>query len=202
MRYVPSRGIIHRDLKPSNILLDKKHHHVQICDFGSSRFRDVDSTLTQQVGTPQYMAPEMYEEPPYDSKVDVFSFGLIFYEILTGHPVFSPDLTAHKMVKKVLSKERSDLPPDVPGFIVNLIQMCWLPDPTDRPSFSDILAILEGTEFRISNNVNSNQVRSFLSWSESPPALILPPHEGKQNRNEEECDFDDQRIYLEEDGDA
>jgi serine/threonine protein kinase len=61
MQYVHSKGVIHQDLKPNNILLEGTGDHVRICDFHLSRVVDLPKTFTQCVGTPHYMAPEMYE---------------------------------------------------------------------------------------------------------------------------------------------
>jgi serine/threonine protein kinase len=162
MKYVPSHGIIHRDLKPSNVLLDSESHRVHICDFGSSRFLSTESTLTQQVGSPRYMAPVMYEEAEYDSKVDVFSFGLIAYEVVSGQAVFSGNLTPPQIMKKVLSDWRPGFPEHVAMWVRELIGSCWSCDPARRPSFWDILATLESHNFKIVGGVDSTEVRRFL----------------------------------------
>lgn len=78
MSYLHSRNppIVHRDLKSANILLDD-HYHVRIADFGLSRILEEGGrTLTKVVGTPQWMAPESLRGESYDSKADVFSFGV------------------------------------------------------------------------------------------------------------------------------
>jgi serine/threonine protein kinase len=163
MKYVHSHGIIHRDLKPSNVLLDSVTHRVHICDFGSSRFLLTESTLTQQTGTPCYMAPEMYEDVEYDFKVDVFSFGLIAYEIVAGQPFFSRNLRPEQIMKKVLSDWRPSFPEHVAMWVRELISLCWSGDPARRPSFCEILATLESNDFKIVSGVGSMKVRRFLS---------------------------------------
>src|SRR5687767_5262146 len=101
-----STGIIHRDLKPGNILVVKGE--VKLLDFGLARLRDAvpaaaadprtatlpltaENTL---IGTPQYMAPEQLERREADSRSDIFAFGCVLYEILTGRPAFSGASTA------------------------------------------------------------------------------------------------------------
>ncbi|XP_073462515.1 probable serine/threonine-protein kinase DDB_G0277449 [Aquarana catesbeiana] len=83
------QGIVHQDIKPENILLDSSGH-VRIADFGLSEM-DVHSShaLTSIVGTPTYMAPEIYLEMPYGFAADYFSLGVIVYEMATGEYPFS-----------------------------------------------------------------------------------------------------------------
>jgi serine/threonine protein kinase len=162
MKYVHSRGIVHQDLKPSNILLDQETHQLPICDFGSSRLFSVESTLTQRIRTPQYMAPEMYEEEEYDFKVDVFAFGLILYEILTNNPVFGSNLNAQQIMHKVLTGERPNIPDDILAFVKSMTRSCWSTDRAARFSFTELFKILDENEFKICAGVDPAQVRLFI----------------------------------------
>lgn len=91
MKYLHSRGIIHRDLKPANILLNDELYP-RICDFGCSFISDKQLTETliksEEVGTPMYMAPEIFSDEPYSYKVDVYAFSMLAYEIITGEIPF------------------------------------------------------------------------------------------------------------------
>src|SRR5437588_5854511 len=82
------KGITHRDLKPANILVTKQHG-IKLLDFGLARIAaaSADSTLTQageRMGTPAYMAPEQWEGKSGDARTDIYCFGSVFYEMLTG----------------------------------------------------------------------------------------------------------------------
>src|SRR5215472_14040889 len=89
LQFAHDEGIVHRDIKPENILLDKKGR-VKIADFGIAKIMgsDAEPALTETkvaIGTPQYMAPEQVEKPEtVDHRADIFSLGVVFYEMLTG----------------------------------------------------------------------------------------------------------------------
>ena len=121
LQYAHDEGIVHRDIKPENILLDKKGR-VKIADFGLAKLlgqarRDFTLTGTQQVmGTPHYMAPEQMEQPQtVDHRADIYSLGVVFYEMLTGElPMgrFQPpsqkavlDVRLDEVVLRALEKE-------------------------------------------------------------------------------------------------
>jgi len=123
LQYAHEEGIVHRDIKPENILLNRKGQ-VRIADFGLAKLLDrpatrATSTLTkvgQQMGTPHYMAPEQIEHPSaVDHRADIYSLGVVFYEMLTGElPLgrFAPpsqkvqvDVRLDNVVLRTLEKE-------------------------------------------------------------------------------------------------
>ncbi len=121
LQYAHEEGIVHRDIKPENILLDKKGR-VKIADFGLAKLLDRPATVYtltqagQRMGTPHYMAPEQIEHPgQVDHRADIFSLGVVFYEMLTGElPLgrFAPpsqkvqvDVRLDKVVLRTLEKE-------------------------------------------------------------------------------------------------
>jgi serine/threonine protein kinase len=124
LQYAHDHGVVHRDIKPENVLLDKEGH-VKIADFGIAKLlgkegrRPEDLTLTDPshvMGTPQYMAPEQIERPlEVDHRADIYSLGVVFYQMLTGElPIgrFAPpskkvqiDVRLDEVVLRALEKE-------------------------------------------------------------------------------------------------
>lgn len=84
MAYLHGRNIIHCDLKSSNILIDE-NNKIKISDFGLSQFiKNKTENKFKKIGTPQWMAPEVIKDHVYDFSSDVFSFGMIIWELATG----------------------------------------------------------------------------------------------------------------------
>jgi len=121
LQFAHEEGIVHRDIKPENILLDKKGR-VKIADFGLAKLLDQPATVYtltqagQRMGTPHYMAPEQIEHPgQVDHRADIYSLGVVFYEMLTGElplgrfPLPSKkvhvDVRLDEVVLKTLEKE-------------------------------------------------------------------------------------------------
>jgi hypothetical protein len=143
MRYVHSQGILHRDLKPSNILLDD-NWRAKISDFGVSRPISAEDPPTADTGTIGYAAPEqLVENAPHTTKTDVFTFGLILYEIISGEPVFPTDETTMGFIRRLQSGDFPAIPEEFGSLMMSLIPRCWALSRKLRPSFEDIL-----TEFR------------------------------------------------------
>ena len=105
MEYIHSQGVIHRDLKPENILFDQDFC-VKIVDFGIACEEAYFDALAEDPGTFRWMAPEMIKHKPYGHKVDVYSFGLVLWEMATGripYEEMTPIKAAFAVVNKVLS---------------------------------------------------------------------------------------------------
>lgn len=90
INYLHKKGFVHRDLKPENICLDGTQ--VKIIDFGTARKFTKGKKLRQVIGTPFYMAPEIFNEKKYNEKADIWSCGIIMYILMTGKaPYFGND---------------------------------------------------------------------------------------------------------------
>ncbi|KAJ3678652.1 hypothetical protein LUZ60_002455 [Juncus effusus] len=141
MDYLHQCNIIHRDLKSANLLMDERQV-VKVADFGVARVKDQSGVMTAETGTYRWMAPEVIEHKPYDHKADVFSFGIVLWELLTGklpYEELTPLQAAVAVVQKGL---RPTIPDGTHPKIVELLEKCWQYDPSLRPNFSEILDIL------------------------------------------------------------
>ncbi|MED6179820.1 Serine/threonine-protein kinase sty46 [Stylosanthes scabra] len=142
MNYLHQHDIIHRDLKAANLLMDE-NGVVKVADFGVARVKAQSGVMTAETGTYRWMAPEVIEHKPYDHKADVFSFGIVLWELLTGklpYEYLTPLQAAIGVVQKGL---RPTIPKNTHPKFVELLERSWQQDPTLRPDFAEIIEILQ-----------------------------------------------------------
>ena len=148
MKYLHEINIIHRDLKPDNILLNDEFQPL-ITDFGFSKVFEPGHSFSQSqnCGTLTYTAPEILDNKKYDRKVDVYSFGITMFEVVTDSVTY-PDLF-NKKIKDYTFPDRVVNENYRPQFIYpikqefkDLIELCWSGDPNNRPSFNEIFNFL------------------------------------------------------------
>ncbi|XP_073028288.1 uncharacterized protein [Primulina eburnea] len=131
--------IIHRDLKSSNLLVDK-NWTVKVGDFGLSRLKH-ETYLTTKTGkgTPQWMAPEVLRNEPSDEKADVYSYGVILWELVTQKIPWE-NLNSMQVIGAVgFMNRRLEMPTDVDPQWASIIESCWLSEPQLRPSFQELM---------------------------------------------------------------
>ncbi|KAG5234126.1 hypothetical protein OIU77_000528 [Salix suchowensis] len=142
MQYLHSQGILHRDLKSENLLLGEDMS-VKVADFGISCLESHCGSARGFTGTYRWMAPEMIKEKQHTKKVDVYSFGIVLWELLTAMTPFD-NMTPEQAAFAVCQKNaRPPLPPKCPLAFSHLINRCWSSNPDKRPHFDQIVAILE-----------------------------------------------------------
>ncbi|KAK0581517.1 hypothetical protein LWI29_014711 [Acer saccharum] len=142
MNYLHQNNIIHRDLKAANLLMDE-NEVVKVADFGVARVKSQSGVMTAETGTYRWMAPEVIEHKPYDHKADIFSFGVVLWELLTGklpYEFLTPLQAAVGVVQKGL---RPTIPKNTNPKLAELLERSWQQDPALRPDFSEIIEILQ-----------------------------------------------------------
>jgi NIMA (never in mitosis gene a)-related kinase len=138
LEYVHGRRIIHRDLKAQNIFLTG-NNTIKLGDFGISRVLQNSTAMANTVvGTPYYMSPEACQSQPYTSKSDVWSLGIILYELCTLRHAFSAD-NLLGLVFKIVQEKPDPIPDMYSKDIQCLIDMLLEKDPLKRPSVREIL---------------------------------------------------------------
>jgi serine/threonine-protein kinase len=155
LAYAHDRGVVHRDIKPDNILLDAVTGRPMVTDFGIARAMDSsgDSRLTatgMAIGTPAYMSPEQAAgEREIDGRSDLYSLGILGYQMLTGEPPFTAGSTPAMLVKHIserpvpVEQRRADVPTDLARSVMMLLEK----DPAHRfPTASALVAALDTRE--------------------------------------------------------
>jgi len=147
-----AEGVIHRDLKPQNILVNKDDQ-IFVSDFGLAKsFEEGAQGMTKTgafLGTPRYMSPEQVEGKPADQRSDLYSYGLMLYEMVVGDVPFTGESTLKVMYQRIQEKPKNPklLNPSLPSWLVRIIMRCLERDPEARYQTAyEILADLQGSK--------------------------------------------------------
>ncbi len=179
-------GIVHRDIKPENIML-RPDGYAKVLDFGIAKLAEqevpvtvpkdealllVETNLGSVLGTVRYMSPEQASGAPVDKRTDIWSLGVVLYEMVTGHAPFTGD-TPREVMTSILEKE----PPAVttynkhtPADLRQIIGKALRKDRKERyQSVSEMLQALKGLRHKL----ELKAVPSWLRWMRSPMALLV-----------------------------
>ena len=161
LHYLHSNRIIHRDMKPQNILISNRRV-VKLCDFGFARaMSSATMVLTSIKGTPLYMAPELVQEQPYNHTVDLWSLGVILYELFVGQPPFYTN-SIYSLIQKIV-RDQIRWPENISPIFKSFLKGLLNKKPSERLTWP---ALLEHPFVR-----------------EEKPDSLISHEEGKLNRD-------------------
>lgn len=174
MRHLEERNVIHRDLAARNVLIDHTRT-LKISDFGMSRQMEVyviatgGSNVVQRKVPLRWMSPEAVTDGKYSSSSDVWSFGVVLWEIGTLGAFPYVNLPNDRVLHYILTGGRLQIPPNFSPSLRELILRCWQLDPAKRPRFHQIVADLENMTSK------TNQNTAYVDFSQINPYYMLPP---------------------------
>ena len=158
LRFAHKRGVIHRDIKPHNVLIDQEGR-VKVADFGIARAGASDMTETGSImGTAQYLSPEQAQGEPVDARSDLYSIGIVLYEMLTGRVPFDAESAVTVALKQVSEEPvpPMQLNPEIPPALDAVVLRAMEKDPARRFQDAD--------EFIVA-----------LEAARTDPGAVLPP---------------------------
>ena len=165
------QGVIHRDVRPANILIDSTHENAYLADFGIAGILETGSNavtkLTRdgdRLGNPRYMSPEQLRGDVVTEQTDVYSLGVVGYELLTGHGPFG-DMEVTDVAAAHIRKTPIDLVqayPSLPRYLGDALGRCLSKQPNNRPRASTLAAMFVSRDSPESNGQSRSTIGAFL----------------------------------------
>ncbi|XP_067003401.2 mitogen-activated protein kinase kinase kinase 13-A isoform X2 [Anabrus simplex] len=165
MHYLHSHKIIHRDLKSPNVLIGRGEI-VKISDFGTSREWNEISTKMSFAGTVAWMAPEVIRNEPCSEKVDIWSYGILLWELLTCETPYKDVDSSAIMFGVGNYTLHLPIPSTCPEGFRLLVKQCWSEKPRNRPSFKNILMHLDIAAVEVLCTPADEYLRTQKTWKE------------------------------------
>ncbi|XP_015042905.2 fibroblast growth factor receptor homolog 2 [Drosophila pseudoobscura] len=173
MEYLASRRCIHRDLAARNVLVSDGYV-MKIADFGLAR--DIQDTDYYRKNTNgrlpiKWMAPESLQEKKYDSQSDVWSYGVLLWEIMTyGEQPYPQIMSAEELYSYLITGQRMEKPSKCSLNIYVVMRQCWHFESCARPTFSELVESFDGILQQASSNPNDAYLDVSMSMLETPPS--------------------------------
>ncbi|XP_010671457.2 serine/threonine-protein kinase TIO isoform X1 [Beta vulgaris subsp. vulgaris] len=194
LHYLHSNRIIHRDMKPQNILIGSGSI-VKLCDFGFARAMSMNTVVLRSIkGTPLYMAPELVREQPYNHTADLWSLGVILYELFVGQPPFYTN-SVYALIRHIIKdpvKYPENMSPEFKSFLKGLLnkvpqqRLSW-PGLLEHPFIKDFSANLETRELV---SATKPSMGCEAAWKGEAPKIPLPVRSNtvtSENENHSRC---------------
>lgn len=197
LQHAHSKGVVHRDIKPQNMML-LSDGTIKVTDFGIARFSNATRTMTEQaIGSVHYIAPEQAKGDITDGKTDIYSIGIMMYEMLTGKLPFDGEnaVSVALMHLQIVPDNPRTINPSIPEGIEEIILKAMQKQPVDRyQSAQDMLLDIE--RFRMNPSVRFEY--KYL-YDKQPTKYIDAVNKGKTHRAEEYAkvvnpDDDDEKV--------
>ncbi|XP_037504731.2 mitogen-activated protein kinase kinase kinase 13 [Rhipicephalus sanguineus] len=185
MNYLHSRSIIHRDLKSPNILISY-NDVLKISDFGTCRQWSERSTKMSFAGTVAWMAPEVIRNEPCSEKVDIWSYGVVMWELLNCETPYK-DVDSSAIIWGVGNNSlHLPVPATCPDGFRLLMCLCWSPKPRNRPSFRHILMHLDIAAVEILSTPKESYFAAQAGWKEEIRRYMQSIRQEGQPQGEQE----------------
>ena len=162
--YLHSKSVIHRDIKSDNILCNREGV-IKLCDFGyATQLTKSKRGTVSQVGTVCWMAPELIKkQKQYNSKVDIWSFGIFALEIANGEPPYINEPVQARILYKIQNKDPPSISKHFSSDFKNFVEICLNKDPDERPSAKTLL----DHPFMLKANSYQDDFKTFIAkWLE------------------------------------
>jgi eukaryotic-like serine/threonine-protein kinase len=177
-RFAHRRGVIHRDLKPHNVIVDEADH-AKVTDFGIARAGASDMTETGSImGTAQYLSPEQAQGHAVSAGSDLYSVGVVLYEMLTGRVPFDAESAVTIAIKHVseLPPAPSSLNPHIPPELERVVMWSLNKNPADRPQDADqLISALEHARTVIVAGAGGQRTASMAALASVAALSDIPP---------------------------